>query len=194
MLPPALILIRDVTREAPVTTMIRGLLATTALLLAAACGGDDSPESVGATARATLAMPNGHAVGQVILTQTATGVLISAEVVGLTPGAHGFHIHGVGACSPDFTAAGSHFAPDGKPHGYLAEGGPHAGDLPNLHAGEDGSARAEYFTDAVTLDSGPDHSLFDDDGSAFIVHADPDDYRDVASAGARIACGVIERG
>lgn len=175
-------------------TTIRGLLAGAAMLLLAACGGDDAPDDVGATARATLAMPNGHAMGQVTLTQTATGVLISAEVVGLSPGAHGLHIHGVGACEPDFKAAGSHFAPGGEPHGYLAEGGPHAGDLPNLHAGEDGAARAEYFTDAVTLDSGPDHSLFDEDGSAFIVHADPDDYRDVASAGARIACGVIERG
>ncbi|MCY3656357.1 MAG: superoxide dismutase family protein [Chloroflexi bacterium] len=176
------------------TATLRFLLAVAALVAATACGGDDAPDDVGATARATLTMPNGHAMGQVTLTQTATGVLISAEVVGLTPGAHGFHIHGVGTCAPDFKAAGSHFAPDGKPHGYLAEGGPHAGDLPNLHAGEDGAARAEFFTAAVTLDADADHSLFDEDGSAFIVHADPDDYRDVASAGARIACGVIERG
>jgi Cu-Zn family superoxide dismutase len=175
------------------TTTIRVLLVAAAAMLAAtACGGDDSPDEVGATARAILEAPNGHAMGQVILTQTESGVLISAEVLGLTPGAHGFHIHAVGACAPDFTAAGSHFAPSGKPHGFHGDG-PHAGDLPNLHATEDGSARADYFTAAVTLDSGPDHSLFDEDGSAFIVHADPDDYRDVASAGARIACGVIER-
>ena len=80
-----------------------------------------------------------------------------------------------------------------EPLGFLHEDGPHAGDLPNIRAGEDGNARAEYFSAAVTLDAGPDHSLFDEDGAAFIVHADPDDYRDVASAGARIACGVIER-
>ncbi len=175
------------------STAFRVLAATAALLVATACGGDDSPDEVGATARAILEAPNGHAMGQVILTQTRTGVLISAEVSGLSPGAHGFHIHGVGACAPDFKAAGSHFAPGGEPHGYLHPEGPHAGDLPNLHAGEDGSARAEYFTPAVTLDADKDHSLFDEDGSAFIVHADPDDYRDVASAGARIACGVIER-
>ncbi len=175
------------------STALRTLLAAAALVVATACGGDDSPDEVGATARAILEGPNGHAMGQVTLTQTHTGVLISAEVAGLTPGAHGFHIHGVGACSPDFKAAGSHFAPGDEPHGYLHADGPHAGDLPNLHAGEDGAARAEYFTAAVTLDAGPDHSLFDEDGSAFIVHADPDDYRDVGSAGARIACGVIER-
>ena len=169
------------------------VLAAFALLAAAACIGDDSPAEVGATARATLASPDGDAMGEVTLTQTLTGVLITADVTGLSPGAHGFHIHGVGACSPDFKAAGSHFAPGGEPHGYLHEDGPHAGDLPNIHAGEDGNARAEYFTAAVTLDAGADHSLFDEDGSAFVVHADPDDYLDVGSAGARIACGVIER-
>ncbi|MYH40382.1 MAG: superoxide dismutase family protein [Chloroflexi bacterium] len=168
------------------------LLAGAAILLAIGCGGGASGE-IGSTARATLAAPDGDAMGQVTLTQTATGVLISAELTGLSPGAHGFHIHGVGACAPDFTAAGSHFAPGGEPHGYLAEGGPHAGDLPNIYGSDDGTARADYFTGAVTLDSDADHSLFDEDGSAFIVHADPDDYRDVASAGARIACGVIER-
>ena len=168
--------------------------AVAAALLAVACGGDDGPEDVGATASAALAGTDGAAMGEVTLTQAATGVIISAEVRGLTPGAHGFHIHGVGDCSPDFKAAGSHFAPGGEPHGYLTDGGPHAGDLPNIHAGADGVARAEYFTAAVTLDAGPDHSLFDDDGSAIVVHADPDDYRDVASAGARVACGVIERG
>ena len=170
------------------------LLPALALLAAAACSDDALPSEVGATARATLAGPDGQAVGEAALTQTPTGVLISAQATGLSPGAHGFHIHGVGACSPDFKAAGSHFAPGGEPHGFLHEDGPHAGDLPNLHAGADGDARAEYFTGAVTLDAGADHSLFDEDGSAFVVHADPDDYLDVGSAGARIACGVIERG
>ena len=171
---------------------LRPLLAVLALFALAACGGDESPGEVGATARAMLAAPDGQVIGEVTLTQTQTGVLISAQVTGVSPGAHGFHIHGVGACSPDFTAAGSHFAPGGKPHGFLHEDGPHAGDLPNIHVGEDGNARAEYFTTAVTLETGPYHSLFDEDGSAFILHADPDDYLDAASAGARIACGVIE--
>ena len=174
------------------TTVAQIFLAVTALLAAVACS-DVSPKEVGAIARATLEAPNGDAMGQVTLTQTPTGVLISADVIGLSPGAHGFHIHGVGACSPDFKAAGSHFAPGGKPHGFLDEDDPHAGDLPNIYAGDDGNARADYFTSAVTLDADADHSLFDEDGSTFIVHADPDDYLDVASAGARIACGVIKR-
>ena len=132
-------------------------------------------------------------MGIVTLTQTRTGVLISADISGLSPGAHGFHIHSVGACSPEFNAAGSHFSPEGKPHGYLSDGGPHAGDLPNIFADEAGNGRVEFFMDLVTLNADEPHSLFDEDGSAFVVHAEPDDYRDIASAGARIACGVIER-
>ena len=170
------------------------LAALAAIALLAACGGDDGPEGVGATASASLAGPDGADMGTVTLTQGPAGVVISADLHGLSPGAHGFHIHGVGDCTPDFKAAGSHFAPGEEPHGFLTEGGPHAGDLPNIHADEHGDARADYFTADVTLDADADHSLFDDDGSAFIVHADPDDYRDVASAGARVACGVIQRG
>jgi Cu-Zn family superoxide dismutase len=45
----------------------------------------------------------------------------------------------------------------------------------------------------VTLGEG-DNSLFDADGSAIVVHADPDDYRSdpAGNSGDRIACGVIE--
>ena len=50
----------------------------------------------------------------VTLTQGPHGVLISADVSGLSPGAHGFHIHAPGACAPDFAAAGDHFNPGGS--------------------------------------------------------------------------------
>ena len=66
-------------------------------------------------------------------------------------------------------------------------------DLPNIHAGSDGTARADYFTAKVTLAEGDDTSLFDDDGSAIIVHAKPDSYGPDPAAGDRVACGVIER-
>ena len=115
-------------------------------------------------------------MGTVALTQGPHGVLISADVSGLSPGAHGFHIHALGACAPDFAAAGGHFNPGSGGHGFLHEDGAHAGDLPNIHAGTDGAARADYFSDAVTLGEGVDDSLFDDDGSAIIVHAKPDSY------------------
>ena len=73
-------------------------------------------------------------------------------------------------------------------------GGGHGGDLPNIYAASDGSARADFFTDGITLDAGPRHSVFDADGSAIIVHEGPDSYGEVESdTGARLACGVIVR-
>ena len=158
----------------------------------AACGGDRISD-VGARAAALMSGPDGAAMGRVELTQGPNGVLISADVYGLSPGPHGFHIHSVGACSPDFSAAGGHFAPDGEGHGFMHADGHHAGDLPNIHAGADGSARVDHFTSKLTLAPDGDTSLFDEDGSAVIIHAMPDSYGADPGAGDRAACGVIER-
>ena len=158
----------------------------------AACGGDRISD-VGARAAASMSGPDGAAMGRVELTQGPNGVLISADVYGLSPGPHGFHIHSVGACSPDFSAAGGHFAPDGEGHGFMHAEGHHAGDLPNIHAGADGSARVDHFTSKLTLAPDGDTSLFDEDGSAVIIHAMPDSYGADPGAGDRAACGVIER-
>lgn len=165
------------------------------LLALAACGESEpaAPSDVGARAVAMMSGPDGAAMGTVTLTQVPSGVLVSAEVHGLSAGGHGFHIHGVGACAPDFTAAGGHFDPDETGHGLMVNDTPHPGDLPNIYAGADGTARADVLTDAVTLDAGADHSLFDADGSAIIIHAKPDSYGEEPGAGDRVACGVIQR-
>lgn len=46
----------------------------------------------------------------------------------------------------------------------------------------------------VTLGEGPG-SLLGPDGTALVIHADPDDERSdpAGNAGARIACGVVEK-
>ena len=173
---------------------VLGAAALLAILTLAACGDDSAPDAVGARASATLAGPDGAPMGEVTLTQGPNGVLIAADVHGLSPGAHGFHIHGVGACTPDFAAAGGHFNPGGEGHGFMHEDGSHAGDLPNIHAGADGAARADVFSAAITLAEDRDGSLFDDDGSAIIIHAKPDSYGADPAAGDRVACGVIVRG
>ena len=152
-----------------------------------------APTGVGATAVATLAGPDGGAMGTVTLTQTPLGVLVAAEVNGLPAGGHGFHIHETGTCAPDFAAAGDHFNPTDAGHGFNHPNGRHAGDLPNIYAGAAGTARADYFTAAITLDAGADHSVLDADGSAIIIHEKPDTYGSDAGAGGRIACGVIRR-
>jgi Cu-Zn family superoxide dismutase len=170
-------------------TLRSGVLAVMVLGLAAgrvAYAGD-------VTARANMVGPGGASLGTVTLIQTPQGVLVAADLQSLTPGAHGFHIHETGSCDPDFKAAGGHFNPHGASHGYGHEGQPHAGDMPNVYAHGDGTARADVLNALVTLEEGAAGSLFDGDGSAVIVHAEGDSYGDKAGAGDRVACGVIER-
>ena len=182
---------------APVVIIVILLIGAIALLDIRS--GEEEP-TVGLTAMATLESPEGVSVGAVAFRQAASGVLIMAEVEGLTPGGHAFIIHEVGACTPDFSAAGDHFNPTDAEHGFIHSawtsgeaGGAHGGDLPNIYAASDGSARADFFTEGITLDVGPDHSIIDDNGSAIIVHEKPDSYGEEESdTGARVACGVIK--
>lgn len=141
--------------------------------------------------------------GEVFFVQTRRGtpstVRIIAKVQGLTPNArHGFHIHETGACTPSFTNAGGHLDP-----GPFGQSNPdtnhpyHMGDIPNLRANANGVAVFEYVTSRITLSEGP-LSVFDDNGSALIVHQNEDqgitgDDRSGVSGGPRIACGIIEQ-
>ena len=139
-------------------------------------------------ATASLAAADGTDHGTVAFWAAPEGVVIRVDAAGLPEGAHGFHLHETGACSPDFAAAGGHFAPDGGEHGFMNAAGPHEGDLPILHASADGAAKADYYSGRVTLDA-----LMDDDGAAVIVHEAGDSYEAEAGSGGRLACGVIER-
>ncbi len=147
------------------------------------------------TAKADLQNAQGTKVGTTTLTDTPDGVKIALVVSGLSPGLHGFHIHTVGKCEPpDFKSAGGHFNPHGKKHGLKNPEGAHAGDLQNLEVGADGTATAEVTDAQVTLGEGI-NSLFHPEGTAIVIHANPDDdMTDPAgNAGARIACGVITK-
>ena len=138
----------------------------------------------------------GQEIGKAHLTQTAGGLLIDIDLSGIAPGEHAFHIHEIGICdaADGFKSAGGHFNPNQHQHGYMAEHGSHAGDMPNLFAGADGRLRANVLNPNVTLTDGPGN-LLDGNGSAIVVHADPDDYtgQPAGNAGIRIACGVIEK-
>lgn len=136
----------------------------------------------------------GKQTGSLVLEETPNGVLISAAVTGLLPGEHGFHIHEKGICDPaeGFASAGGHYAPRSNQHGIKMAAGPHAGDMPNQFAGNDGALRATVLNGAVTLGKGF-NSLMDADGSALVIHAGADDYVSAPSgdAGSRLACAVI---
>jgi Cu-Zn family superoxide dismutase len=153
-----------------------------------------SAQTAGAAERATANLTNaaGDAIGIAFFEQTPVGVVILLEVGGLPPGWHAVHLHGVGACTPDFLAAGGHINPARVSHGIQNPQGPDNGDLPNIFVGRNGRAVAEMFTTWVSVLSGR-VPLLDRDGSALIVHEHGDDHasQPIGGAGGRIACGVV---
>jgi superoxide dismutase, Cu-Zn family len=145
--------------------------------------------------KADLHNGQGQLVGIVTLAETINGVRVVAQVYGLPPGYHGFHIHEVGKCEPpSFKSAGEHFNPHGTQHGLKAPKGIHAGDLPNLLVAPDGTGVLVAYAPLATLMAGR-NSLFHDGGTAVIVHSQPDDqWTDPSGdSGDRLACGVVTR-
>jgi Cu-Zn family superoxide dismutase len=134
-------------------------------------------------------------IGEAVLRETPHGVLVAVALRDLPPGEHGFHVHETGECLPPFMSAGGHLNPAHAGHGFLAEDGAHLGDLPNLVVPESGRVRLELLIPGATLAGDDASALLDADGSAFVVHAGPDDYRTnpAGDAGDRIACGVVAR-
>lgn len=137
------------------------------------------------------------ATGTITLTQTKDGLLVEAEVSGLTPNAmHGFHVHEFGDITKaDGTAAGDHYNPEKVDHGlpthkegetHTATGG-HAGDFGNLEADANGVAKYSKTFTNISL-TGKNAVI----GRGIIVHAKPDDGgQPTGNAGPRIAQGVI---
>lgn len=128
--------------------------------------------------------------GTVTFEETDGNVLVTAELSGLAPGMHGFHIHEVGDCSaPDATSAGGHFNPMDAMHGGPGSAEHHSGDLGNIEADENGNASYNSTLGYLTLGEGPTSIV----GRAVIVHEKEDDLESqpTGAAGARLACGVI---
>ena len=127
--------------------------------------------------------------GVVTFTKVADGVKVSADVRGLTPGKHGFHIHQYGDCSaPDGTSAGGHFSPMNMKHGAPTDQERHEGDMGNIVADSTGVATLDWVDSRLSF-SGPNSII----GRGVIVHAGEDDLKSqpTGAAGARVACGVI---
>lgn len=130
-----------------------------------------------------------HVTGLVQFTLVDDGVRIVADVEGLTPGKHGFHVHEFGDCSaPDAASAGGHFNPTKKKHGgpeYLER---HVGDLGNIVADQNGHGKYDRVDRIIKLE-GPESII----GKSIIIHALADDYTTQPSgnAGGRVACGII---
>lgn len=159
-------------------------------LAACATYGETGPAAQRATA--PLFMADGTPAGTAIITATTAGLQLDLEVRGISPGPHGVHVHTTGACAPTFAAAGGHWNPGGHTHGLDSATGQHAGDMPNVQVGADGRGTLTYMLGGGATFAG----LFDADGSAFVVHAGPDDQvtDPAGNSGDRIACGIFSAG
>jgi len=158
-------------------------------------------------ARALLKSADGATVANVRLVERRNGkVAVSVRARGVTPGFHGFHVHESGVCDPPgFMTAGGHHKNADQDHGE------HAGDMPPLLAMRGGRARAAFVTDSFHI-----RDLLAGDGSAIMIHADPDNLANIPNryhshtpdassttlgpdaetlktgdSGSRFACGVV---
>lgn len=142
---------------------------------------------------ASLMHSDGMPAGTVEILANGNQVSLSVTVSGISKGLHGFHLHTTGACvAPSFSSANGHLNPEGKDHGKLNPRGSHLGDLPNLEVGDsDVTSLTIDLSDSRTQLMS---ALFDDDGTAVVIHADPDDHMTNPSgnAGQRIVCGVLK--
>ena len=150
-----------------------------------------APAAPGTGAVAGMNPTQGSSVkGQVTFKEEKHGVKLIADLTGLTPGEHGFHIHEKGDCSaPDASTAGPHFNPTDKRHGDPGTLDHHLGDLGNLDANKSGVAHLDVSFPHLTL-TGPGSII----GKALIVHTSKDDFKTqpTGNSGAREACGVIK--
>lgn len=133
-------------------------------------------------------------LGTVRLTDSAEGLVITPELVGLPAGQRGFHIHEKPSCKPAekdgvmvaALAAGSHYNPHQIPnHGSPLTG--HLGDLPALTVDAKGMANTPVIAPRLKLADVKDRAL--------MIHAGGDNYADhpqaLGGGGSRIACGII---
>lgn len=153
------------------------------------------------TARADLLDPAGQVTGKATFMPEVGGTRVLIEVSGLKPGQHGLHIHVNPSCERgpdpegkiiDFGGAGGHFDPEktgNHDHPEAPNRKGHAGDLPMLDVGADGTGRANFKTNKVKV-SGPEGVL----GHSIVIHAQPDDYQTDPSGktGARERCGIFK--
>jgi superoxide dismutase, Cu-Zn family len=127
--------------------------------------------------------------GLVTFVQEDNGVRVVADITGLTPGKHGFHIHEFGdITATDGSSAGGHLNPELTVYGGPDDKDRHLGDLGNIEA--DRSGRARYNRVDATISLTGRNSIV---GRAIVIKEGPDDFKTQpgGNAGLRIGMGVI---
>src|SRR6266404_8271622 len=140
-------------------------------------------------AAAQLESKSGSQVtGTVTFIKVGDEVQVVADIQGLKPGKHGFHIHEKGDCSAaDASSAGGHFNPTMKHHGGPDTLDYHRGDLGNIVTDPSGKTHLDW-KGKLSL-SGKDSII----GKSVVVHEKEDDLKTdpAGNSGARIGCGTI---
>jgi Cu-Zn family superoxide dismutase len=161
-------------------------LLSVALLVVISCAHTKPPMAMAMLQPSTGATAH----GSVHFTQLADSTVdVEADLTGVPPGVHGFHVHDKGDCGDNGMAAGGHFNPSSMPHGAPDAVSHHSGDFGNVTADDKGEVHARFNTHSITVAPGTTSVI----GHAVILHANPDDLttQPTGNAGARIACGLV---
>ena len=159
---------------------------------------EPAPQLPAPAVSAEIRLSDGSPAGRVSMQRGPYGLLFRIEGENWPQGWHGAHLHAVGTCEgPGFQSAGGHVnhPQNQRPHGLLNfQGGPDHGDLQNVYAHADGTARAEVYLSGAGL--GGNFDMADGDGLALVIHANADDHttQPIGGAGDRIACAVLVPG
>jgi len=181
---------------------MRGVMVVVCGLALAVSAGVAGAQTSQTPAKATnevkvkLTNSQGQPAGVVIFKPVKKGVKMTVKLENISFGEHAVHIHEHAVCdAPDFKAAGGHFNPSGKHHGFENPEGHHNGDTPgNVSVGENHKGEASWVLTDISMDPNLPNSIFANGGTSVVVHEHADDEKTDPSgnSGNRIACGVVK--
>ncbi len=155
---------------------------------------DSSDWGISHSARAVIeaTVEDSKVTGRVDFVETGGGLQVVVTLSNVTPaGKHGIHVHENGSCDEGGKAAGGHFNPGGKPHGFLVTDGhdkAHVGDMGNIEINDKGEGALVVFLPDLSLTEGKNNIT----ARAVILHAKEDNFgQPTGNAGGRIGCGEI---
>jgi superoxide dismutase, Cu-Zn family len=136
-----------------------------------------------------------QSIGNIVISESAYGLVFTPNIEGLPAGAHGFHMHENASCAAKeqngkmvpALAAGGHYDPLGSKRHGSPWGDGHLGDLPALIIGADGKTNQPVLAPRLKIADLKEHTL--------MIHMGGDNHADHPAAlgggGARVACGII---
>ena len=193
-------------------TLLRAFFLASGFALAGSVGAEEIDVAI----HRISAEGVGEVIGEVKAVDNEYGLLLMPNLIGLSPGIHGFHVHQNPDCGPAEKegemvaglAAGGHYDPqDTGAHKGPYDPAGHLGDLPALYfeiqeatpagmvAEEKGKIEAPLG--AATLPVlAPRLKTADLKGRSLMIHQGGDNYSDypqpLGGGGSRVACGVVE--